>query len=334
MGMGGVGAPTAAAAAAARAAAAAANAQQLELERQQRLAAAKDQQRMEQQRLERERLEEQRIRQQLVQAHQQAQQAAQAAPLEPPHPMVPPVPAPTMSPMEAVSAKPPPPMVPPVPAPTMSPMEAAREERKKPAQPKKSSRNDNSGPTQVAPGPVPKEAPPLVASPTEFPALGGSSEDHVIMAPADSSTGFWERPPRPVKVGGNDPPIPPKADPKAKAAQKQQQKAKDEQRSEARKAQVKELLTEHGITLEEPMVNFVLSVNSSSEVSDYLEALKVTEAENARRFAEAYLAKGLAEAKVEKSKEAPAKRKHRVKGKEVDPSMLGFTAVPRGNYES
>lgn len=34
------------------------------------------------------------------------------------------------------------------------------------------------------------------------------------------------------------------------------------------------------------------------------QALKVTEAENARRFAEAYLAKGLAEAKVEKSKEA------------------------------
>lgn len=32
--------------------------------------------------------------------------------------------------------------------------------------------------------------------------------------------------------------------------------------------------------------------------------------------------------------EAPAKRKHRVKGKEVDPSMLGFTAVPRGHYES
>lgn len=44
-----------------------------------------------------------------------------------------------------------------------------------------------------------------------------SRQDHVIMAPADSSTGFWERPPRPVKVGVNDPPIPPKADPKAKA---------------------------------------------------------------------------------------------------------------------
>lgn len=282
--------------------------------------AVKEQQRLEQQRLEREkRLEEQRVRQQLAQQVQAAQaQAAQAAAAQ-----------------QAAPAKPPP-MVPPVPAPTMSPMEAAKEERKKPVQPKKPTvKNDAPGPMQVAPGPVPKEAPPLIASSTEFPTLGGGSEEHVVMAPAESSAGgFWERPMRPVKVGG-DPPIAPgrSTDPKAKAAQKQQQKAKDEEKSELRRAQVKELLTEYGITLEEPMVNFVMSVNGSSEVADYLEALKVTDAENARRFGEAFLAKGLVE-KVEKTKEAPPKRKHRIKGKEVDPSMLGFTAVPRGHYES
>lgn len=113
-------------------------------------------------------------------------------------------------------------------------------------------KNDAPGPMQVAPGPVPKEAPPLIASSTEFPTLGGDSEEHVVMAPAESSAGgFCERPMRPVKVGG-DPPIAPgrSTDPKAKAAQKQQQKAKDEEKSELRRAQVKELLTEYGITLE------------------------------------------------------------------------------------
>eukprot|EP00435_Cladocopium_sp_Y103_P061021 s192_g22.t1 len=109
--------------------------------------------------------------------------------------MVPPMPAPTMSPMEAaqmqqqkakdeeksefcwaqVKAAPakPPPMVLPVPAPTMSPMEAAKQERKKNVQPKKpTAKNDAPGPMQVAPGPVPKEAPPLIASSTEGPPLG------------------------------------------------------------------------------------------------------------------------------------------------------------------
>ena len=46
------------------------------------------------------------------------------------------------------------------------------------------------------------------------------------------------------------------------------------------------------------------------------QALKVTEAENARRFAEAYLAKGLAEAKVEKSKEARRIKKNGAKKKQ------------------
>lgn len=113
-------------------------------------------------------------------------------------------------------AKPPPPSAPP-----QAPPEA-KEERKK-------VKKKDAAPTQVAPGPVPKEAPPLIASalefptlgeappsfasPTDFPTLGGGEEQ--VMAPAESS-GFWERPMRPVKVAGE-----PKAEPKAKAAQKQ-----------------------------------------------------------------------------------------------------------------
>ncbi|CAJ1447137.1 unnamed protein product [Effrenium voratum] len=178
-------------------------------------------------------------------------------------------------------------------------------------------------------GPKAKEAPPLKSA-LHFPTLGGAPEEVVMMAPAESS-GFWERPLRPVPIKvPNEKEA--KQEPKAKAQAKATQKKEDD-KGETRR-QAKELLTEHGISVEEPIVNFLLSLSTSAEVLDYLQAYHETEGETARRFSEAFVAKGLHTEKPKESKEASSKRKHRVKGKEVDPSMLGFTAVPRGHYES
>ncbi|CAK9070729.1 unnamed protein product [Durusdinium trenchii] len=307
----------------------------LERERQRQTAAIKEQQRVEQQRLQDQQrlVEEQRMRQQMERAQQaaaaaaqQAAREAQQAAREAQHAQH------AQQAQQAQQAKPPPPILPPTPAPSIPAIEAATvaaaEERRK-ALPRKSSghKNEPAGPTQVAPGPVPKEPPPeapLINSPTDFPILGGTAEDQVVMVQAEGSNSFWERPMRPVKV------------PPHQQDTKADKKKSKEEESEARRAQLKELLAEYGITIqEEAMMTFLLSVTSSSEIFDYLQTLNVSEPEPARRFSEAWAAKTLEwkEAKAEKTKES-SKRKNRMKGKEVDPSMLGFTAVPRGHYES
>ncbi|CAJ1438939.1 unnamed protein product [Effrenium voratum] len=281
-------------------------------ERQRRLQEQRvEQQRLELQRQEQRRIEEQRLRQQLERAPQTM-------------PAVGPPSGPTTLPAPA-------PLVPPVPAPTMPAAEVSKEGGKK-AQPKKQKGPESPGGAPLAPAPVgpkAKEAPPLKSA-LHFPTLGGAPEEVVMMAPAESS-GFWERPLRPVPIKvPNEKEA--KQEPKAKAQAKATQKKEDD-KGETRR-QAKELLTEHGISVEEPIVNFLLSLSTSAEVLDYLQAYHETEGETARRFSEAFVAKGLHTEKPKESKEASSKRKHRVKGKEVDPSMLGFTAVPRGHYES
>ncbi|CAJ1368825.1 unnamed protein product [Effrenium voratum] len=282
-------------------------------ERQRRLQEQRvEQQRLELQRQEQRRIEEQRLRQQLERVAPQTM------------PAVGPPSGPTTLPAPA-------PLVPPVPAPTMPAAEVSKEGGKK-AQPKKQKGPESPGGAPLAPAPVgpkAKEAPPLKSA-LHFPTLGGAPEEVVMMAPAESS-GFWERPLRPVPIKvPNEKEA--KQEPKAKAQAKATQKKEDD-KGETRR-QAKELLTEHGISVEEPIVNFLLSLSTSAEVLDYLQAYHETEGETARRFSEAFVAKGLHTEKPKESKEASSKRKHRVKGKEVDPSMLGFTAVPRGHYES
>eukprot|EP00913_Durusdinium_trenchii_P011460 g10760.t2 len=279
----------------------------LERERQRQTAAIKEQQRVEQQRLQDQQrlVEEQRMRQQMERAQQaaaaaaqQAAREAQQAAREAQHAQH------AQQAQQAQQAKPPPPILPPTPAPSIPAIEAATvaaaEERRK-ALPRKSSghKNEPAGPTQVAPGPVPKEPPPeapLINSPTDFPILGGSNS-------------FWERPMRPVKV------------PPHQQDTKADKKKSKEEESEARRAQLKD--------------RFRLGPARTEQIFDYLQTLNVSEPEPARRFSEAWAAKTLEwkEAKAEKTKES-SKRKNRMKGKEVDPSMLGFTAVPRGHYES
>ncbi|CAE7675101.1 unnamed protein product [Symbiodinium sp. CCMP2456] len=176
---------------------------------------------------------------------------------------------------------------------------------------------------------------PQIQSSKEFPTLGGTAEE-VVMAPVDTSTttgGFWERPMRPVKVPNASDFPEPGPSPKAKAKAMPSKAApskKDDEKSVQRREQAKELLTQHGLPLEDPLVGFLLSVGTSTEVHDYLQAYYEADADTARRFTEAFVEKGLIAEKPAKEAAGAGGRKKRVKGKEVDPSMLGFTAVPRG----
>ncbi|CAE7819271.1 gigyf2 [Symbiodinium sp. CCMP2592] len=177
---------------------------------------------------------------------------------------------------------------------------------------------------------------PQIQSSKEFPTLGGTAEE-VVMAPSETATatgGFWERPMRPVKVPNASDFPEPGPSPKAAKAKATPSKAapskKDDEKSVQRREQAKELLTQHGLPLEDPLVGFLLSVGTSTEVHDYLQAYYEADADTARRFTEAFVEKGLIAEKPAKEAAGAGGRKKRVKGKEVDPSMLGFTAVPRG----
>eukprot|EP00931_Biecheleriopsis_adriatica_P083584 TRINITY_DN5718_c0_g4_i1.p1 TRINITY_DN5718_c0_g4~~TRINITY_DN5718_c0_g4_i1.p1 ORF type:complete len:889 (+),score=197.54 TRINITY_DN5718_c0_g4_i1:82-2748(+) len=109
-----------------------------------------------------------------------------------------------------------------------------------------------------------------IQSSEDFPTLGGSATEKVVMeAPQEQSTGFWERPMRPVKIAKDeDAKAPTPA--AAAAVGKQAPKSKEDTGNDAEKKQ------------------------------------------------------------PDDGKDKAPKGRKKVKGKEVDPSLLGFTAPPRG----
>lgn len=199
-----------------------------------------------------------------------------------------------------------------------------------------------------------------LGSADDFPTLGGTPgiEERVVMvdAPAEKTTsnGFWEMPSRPVKVatpvsatGSNAPaPAPKRAAEAAKPPRAKADRSQDaEEHLAERRVQLEELLRKSNLQLDEPVVGFLLSLSTASDVLDYLLALH-GDSDEVRRFSEAFAERRLgAPAKDDSSskgadhhtkgpKEASdantpkaSRRLRRGKGKEVDPSLLGFTAA-------
>lgn len=182
-----------------------------------------------------------------------------------------------------------------------------------------------------------------IQSAEDFPVLGGSSEERVVMAaPPEPSQGFWELPMRPVKAATDIMKDAAPAPSQQAKPKKSDSNSPGDESVESRLPRLQDLLKSHSLELEEPMVRFLLTLTSASDCLDYLQAYH-GDSPSVRQFAEAFVEKGLnSTAKAPKSKEAakdagaskaaPA-RKKRAKGKEVDPSLLGFTALPRGNFD-
>jgi len=214
-----------------------------------------------------------------------------------------------------------------------------------------------------APEPVAAAANINISSAMDFPTLGGAPgvEEKVVMdyAPVEQeSNGFWERPMRPVKVApiepaasgsaAGQPRLPSAATAPRAAASRQAQpnRGSAEEQPAERRTQLEELLRKFNLHLEEPVVGFLLSLSTASDVLDYLLAL-YGDSEDVRRFAEAFGERRLGATPKDDSKggdshqtKAPkeaadastpkANRRRRGKGKEVDPSLLGFTAASHG----
>lgn len=198
------------------------------------------------------------------------------------------------------------------------------------------------------------------SSSSDFPTLGGTPgvEERVVMADVSvqESNGFWERPMRPVKVaaavesagatgngsaGVNSTPEPAIRLPATLPRQRTNRGLEAEEQLAERRLQLEELLRQQNLHLEEPVVGFLLSLSTASDVLDYLLAL-YGDSEEVRRFAEAFGERRLGappkdDSKGPDSQRGPkeaadastpkANRRRRGKGKEVDPSLLGFTAA-------
>merc|ERR1719410_413300 len=155
-----------------------------------------------------------------------------------------------------------------------------------------------------------------LTSTQDFPTLGGSAEERVVMADSagDEGGGFWERPLRPVKVSHEvapdsgevgasspagstrvtesstrQPPRQPSPSPKASAPElvATPDKARDDKRT-----RLEELTRQFGLSLEEPVLAFLLTLSNSSEVLDYLQAY-YDDNDTLRQFAEVFVERGL-----------------------------------------
>jgi len=194
-----------------------------------------------------------------------------------------------------------------------------------------------------------------LTSTQDFPTLGGTSEERVVMADsAGDEGGFWGGPLRPVKVasstgeaGGASSPAgstraiegparqPPRQhSPAIKAGVSELAETPDKARDD-RRTRLEELTRQFGLSLEEPVLAFLLTLSNSSEVLHYLQAYYGDD-DAVRRFAEVFAEQGLGATLKEAAK--PTKdttdgatlkvnRRRRGKGREVDPSLLGFTAT-------
>jgi len=231
---------------------------------------------------------------------------------------------------------------------------------------------DQGPPMQVA-----ANSPPVnISSAQEFPTLGGSPAERVVMADAaGGSGGFWERPPRPVRVPGpseavgstlnsttpgataGSTPIGPQTTggastgiaglsaPPSHSPREDVARRSGDDHGDDRRAQMEDLLKQCNLHLDEPFIGFLLTLTSASDVFDYLQAYH-GDGENVRRFAEGFTERRLGLPHQETKAAAPereaaakgtkegvdantpkASRRRRGKGREVDPSLLGFTAT-------
>jgi len=182
-----------------------------------------------------------------------------------------------------------------------------------------------------------------IQSSEDFPTLGGSAQEKVVMTATEStSQGFWELPMRPVKVVEKDDPKAPTPSASRQPQKKAEVASTRDDSHDSRQSRLKDLLKQCGLELEEPMVGFLLTLSSASECLDYLQAYH-GDSEAVHRFSEAFVERGLnAASKGKKETAAPAEstpkdkaaKKKRAKGREVDPSLLGFTSLPppRGGH--
>lgn len=191
-----------------------------------------------------------------------------------------------------------------------------------------------------------------LSSSSDFPTLGGTPgvEEHVVMAdtPVEESNGFWERPLRAVKVAAIDPSpkngsrgnagasSSPSAIPRKNTDSSQRQHEADGQVAD-RRVRIEELARQTNLHLDENVLGFLLTVSSAADVLDYLMAL-CGDTDDVRRFAQAFGEQrlGATDSKADREAKgpkesaeanAPKARRRRGKGKEVDPSLLGFTAA-------
>jgi hypothetical protein len=191
-----------------------------------------------------------------------------------------------------------------------------------------------------------------LASASDFPSLGGTPgvEEHVVMAdtPVEESNGFWERPLRAVKVATIDPSpkngsrgnsgtsSSPSAIPRKSTETQRQQDA--EAQLTDRRARIEDLARQTNLHLDENVLGFLLTVSSAEDVLDYLMVI-CGDTDDVRRFAQAFGEQrlGATDSKTDREAKGPketaeanapkANRRRRGKGKEVDPSLLGFTAA-------
>jgi len=193
---------------------------------------------------------------------------------------------------------------------------------------------------------TPTPPPPNPSSAADFPSLGGTDKAKLVIDPPKDTGGFWERPAR-VRVVEDEPssadPTPAaasaatktpskKSTPSASTAASSSQAA-----SEAtRRAKMEELIKEHGISIEPRLASYILGLHNEMEVLDYLKAqVPHDDVEKAQRFAQAFSEQRLGAAEGDGPPGTPkaAKNKKRGKGREVDPSLLGFTMPHKGtNY--
>lgn len=182
-----------------------------------------------------------------------------------------------------------------------------------------------------------------LTSAQEFPTLGGTAEEQVVMAESSgATTGFWERPPRPVKVGAGGGEGNAAGSWTGSTSSRQHGSTGSKANGDdgaGRLERIEELSRQCNLQIEEPVMGFLQTLSCSADVLDYLQAYH-GESPNVRRFAEAFIERGLgasADADKEASKgqkesaenAAKASRRKRGRGKEVDPSLLGFIAPPR-----
>jgi len=219
----------------------------------------------------------------------------------------------------------------------------------------------DASPPQIASDVIPNwssvqdAAKPDLRSTEDFPTLGGGSSPKAVELEAPAETGgFWERPARPITrprtqaAGTEDPAIAGEASSRptqgSNAVANATITATAEVWSESsRRTRLEELANTCGLELEEPVLGFILSQSSGADVLDYLQAYS-SDNDAVRRFAEGFTQQKLGtqvRADIDKVKvpdvskkdsndngSAKVGRKRRVKGREVDPALLGFTAMP------
>jgi len=186
------------------------------------------------------------------------------------------------------------------------------------------------------------------SSASDFPTLGAKPgvEEKVVMVDADDGGGngggggaFWERPQRAVRVVTDSAIASEGKSSPATASNSAPRQTASPASTDTRREHIEDLMRETGLALDEPMISFLLTLKSPADALDYLQAYS-GDTQEVRRFAEAFGQRKLCatvasdEARVAKDADAASikvKKSGRSKGKQVDPSLLGFTAASTTN---